>query len=586
MTRRNLSDKEIKQNKHDRIMNTVAWRAAYYRANPSRFCEDYLGITNLKTFQKILLWCMMHNNKFYYVASRSQGKTYLVALFAVIRAILFPGEIIVTSSYTFKQGKDIVLKITDDFMHRSPLLRTEIEKVSTGINDCGVWFKNGSKIIVKVANENTRGTRSTICIIDEARMVPQKIVDTVLRPMNVSRHPGYLDKTEYAHLREMPKELYMSSAWYKASEMFEKVKTYFANSLNDKLSYFICALPYQLSIAEGLMLPQIIEDEMCEATFSPVSFMMEREAIFYGASEDALFSFDVLNGRRILQESLKPLEYYIETGSQIPKKAMNEKRILSLDVALLASKKHDNDAAVFTLNQCIFSDNNNPISNISFVDSDEGLLTEELGMKTLRYFYQYDCDYVAIDANGIGQGTLDYVMGGNRYDPLYGVTYTALNVINNDDLSSRCKIKDAKKCIYAIKASAKQNNDMCLALRAAFQNGYINLLVSENDMEDKWSKQVKGYNKLSENMRTLLKVPYYQTSALIDEMINLEYELSNNLIKVKERSGMRKDRYSSLEYNYYVVDQLRLKKKKQSSVGKDITKLFNVRSPKKVTMFS
>lgn len=581
-----LSDREIQQNKHQRIMNTVAWRAAYYRANPSRFCEDYLGLNNLKTFQKILLWCMMHYNKFYYVASRSQGKTYLVALFAVIRCILFPGEQIVTSSYTFKQGKDIVLKITDDFMHRSALLRSEIEKTSTGINDCGVWFKNGSKIIVKVANENTRGTRSTICIIDEARMVSQKIVDTVLRPMNVSRHPGYLDKPEYAYLREMPKELYMSSAWYKASEMFEKVKSYFANSLNDRLSYFICALPYQLSIAEGLMLPQIIEDEMCEATFSRASFMMEREAIFYGASEDALFSFDVLNKQRILVEALRPLEYYLETNAQMPRKQVNEKRILSLDVALLASRRHDNDAAVFTLNQCTFSDNGNTLSNISFIDSKEGLLTEELGLITMRYFYQYDCDYIAIDATGIGQGTLDYVMGANRYDPVYNTTYTALNVINNDDLSARCKVKEAKKCIYAIKANAKQNNDMCLALRSALQNGRINLLMSENDMEDKWAKQVKGYNKLSDNMKMLLKVPHYQTTTLIDELINLEYELSNNLIKVKERSGMRKDRYSSLEYNYYVVEQLRLKRKKQSSVGKDVTKLFKVRSPKKVTMYS
>ena len=121
----------------------------------------------------------------------------MVALFAVIRCILFPGEIVVTTSHTFKQGKDIVLKITDGFMHDSPLLCSEIEKTSTGINDCGIWFKNGSQIIVKVANENTRGTRCSILICDESRMVAQKIVDTVLRPMNVPRHPipSYFVKT-------------------------------------------------------------------------------------------------------------------------------------------------------------------------------------------------------------------------------------------------------------------------------------------------------------------------------------------------------------------------------------------------------
>ena len=62
-------------------------------------------------------------------------------------------------------------------------------------------------------------------------------------------------------------------------------------------------------------------------------------------------------------------------------------------------------------------------------------------------------------------------------------------------------------------------------------------------------------------MKAQLRLPYYQTSFLIDELINLDHDISNGLIKVKEKSGMRKDRYSSLEYNYYVVDQIRLKKK-------------------------
>ena len=173
----------------------------------------------------------------------------------------------------------------------------------------------------------------------------------------------------------------------------------------------------------------------------------------------------------------------------------------------------------------------------------------------------------------IGQAVLDIIMS-DKYDPLYGVEYKALTTINNDDLAMRCKVKDANKCVYAIKANAKLNNDMCLSLRSAFQNGYINLLVNELDMEDKWSKQIKGYNKLSDNMKAMLKIPHYQTSFLIDELINLDHDVSNGLIKVKEKSGMRKDRYSSLEYNYYVVDQIRLKKKKQQSY--DITKMVGV----------
>ena len=74
-------------------------------------------------------------------------------------------------------------------------------------------------------------------------------------------------------------------------------------------------------------------------------------------------------------------------------------------------------------------------------------MTEELGLMTMRYFYQYDCDYIAIDANGVGQGVLDYLMQ-DRYDPVYNMTYSALNCCNNDDLADRCKVRNAPKVIY------------------------------------------------------------------------------------------------------------------------------------------
>ena len=565
-------------------MEVVIKRAAYYRANPHRFVEELLGI-HLKLFQKILLYAMMMYDYFYFIAARGLGKTYLVSLFACVRCILYPGTKIVAFSATFKQGKEIILKITDDFMIHSPFLCNEIRKTSTGLNDCGVWFKNGSWIQVRVAAETSRGARANIIIGDESRMIPRKIYDTVMRPMNSSpRHPGYLNKPEYRHLQEMNKEFMMSSAWYKQSEMFETVKAYTANFLDDKRNYFICDLPYQLSIAEGLLMRESIENEMSEETFSDISFMMEREGKFYGSSEDALFSFNVLNDRRILQDSLKPLEYYRETATSVPRKLANEKRILSLDVALLASRKHDNDASCFMINQCINSTENSSTSNFSFVDTKEGLLTEELGLLLMRYFYQYDCDYCALDANGIGQAVLDYIMA-DRYDPLYGCTYKAMTVVNNDDLAIRCKVKDANKCVYAIKANSKLNNDMCLSLRAALQNGYINLLISETDMEDRWSKQIKGYNKLSDNMKARLKLPYYQTSFLIDELINLDHDIVNGLIKVKEKSGMRKDRYSSLQYNYYVVDQLRLKRKKQNTTN-DLLSRLPIRQGKRFSILN
>lgn len=572
MPKNTKTDNEIRQDKTDRIMNTVAERCAYYRANPQRFCEEFLNI-NLKLFQKILLWAMMHYDAFYFIASRGLGKTYQVALFAVCRCILYPGTKIVAASYTFKQGKEIVLKITDDFMQKSALLRNEISKVSTGQNDCFVYFKNGSWIRVVVAGESSRGARSNILIIDESRLVPQKIVDTILRPMNAApRQPGFLRKPEYAHLKEMNKEFYLSSAFYAASEMYEKVKAYTANMLDSNLSYLVCDLPYQLSIKEGLLMRQQIVNEMSEATFSDITFSMEREGIFYGSADNALFDYKTLESRRIIGDCLFNLDYYRLTKAKMPEKKKEEVRILSLDIALLASKKHDNDASAFVLHSGIPTSTNDYVDNIINIDTCEGLTTEELGLETLRRFYQYECDYLAIDGTGIGQAVLDYIMGADRYDPIYNETYGALNVMNTPDLEDRCKVKNAPKVIYVIKANARGNNDMTLALRAGFQNGYINLLLPDSNIEEKLSK-IRGYGTLSEIQQTSMRLPYIQTTLLINELINLTHDTNNGLIKVRERSGMRKDRYSSLQYGYALLQELSKGLKPKTNTNDLLSKL-------------
>jgi hypothetical protein len=582
MAKKNKTDNQIKQDRTNKIMNIIAKRASYYRANPQRWVEDFIPDLHLKLFQKILLWAMNFYDNFYFVASRGMSKTYLVALFALFRCICYPGTKCVCASYTFKQGKEIILKITDDFMQKSALIRNEISKVSVGQNDCAIYFKNGSWMRVVVAAESSRGVRSNVLITDESRMVNQKIVDTVLKPMNSSpRQPGYLSKPEYKHLQEMNKEMYMSSAWYCASEMFEKVKAYTANMLDANLNYFICDLPYTLSIKEGLLMRQQIENEMSEQTFSDISFMMEREGLFYGSAEDALFDFKTLNDRRILEESIHNLEYYRDNGLRIPEKQKGELRILSVDIALLASKKHNNDASALMIHSAIPTSSHNYMDNVVYIETQEGLVTEELGLLVMRYYYQYDCDYIAIDANGIGQSILDFIMA-DRFDPVYGQSYGALDCIDAPELSARCKVKGAPKVIYAIKANARSNNDMCLALRAGFQNGYINLLYSDNNIEDKLSK-IRGYSKLSDLQKAKLKLPYVQTTFLIDELINLSHDTSNGLVKVKEKSGMRKDRYSSLEYGYYVIQELSKKLKPKKNTSSQYDQIFRIRQPRRLT---
>lgn len=210
---------EVANEKSERIMKGVAKWASFYRANPQRFVKDYLNI-KLKLFQKILLYAMMHNNYFMYIAARGQGKTFLVALFCTVRCILFPQTKIVVASGTRSQANEVLSKIEDDFMKNyswgSDNLKREITICSIGTNKAKIEFANGSYIKVVTSSDNARSARANIAIIDEFRMVDKKTIDTVIRRfLTTPRLPGYLNKPEYEHLQERNKEFYMSSAWLK-----------------------------------------------------------------------------------------------------------------------------------------------------------------------------------------------------------------------------------------------------------------------------------------------------------------------------------------------------------------------------------
>ncbi|MED4883896.1 terminase large subunit domain-containing protein [Bacillus smithii] len=142
------------QTKSERLMEGIGIWASYYRANPHKFVKEYLGI-QLKLFQVFLLFAMNVCHYFMYLASRGQGKSFLSAIYCVVRAILYPGTKIVIASGTKGQAREIIEKI-DDMRKNSPNLNREILDLKTSANDPKVEFHNGSWIKVVAANDNAR----------------------------------------------------------------------------------------------------------------------------------------------------------------------------------------------------------------------------------------------------------------------------------------------------------------------------------------------------------------------------------------------------------------------------------------------
>ena len=77
-------------------------------------------------------------------------KSWLIALYCVVRCILFPGTKIVVASGVKAQAIEILSKIDTEFLKNyswgSQNLRNEISYISTSPNNPVCEFKNGSYI--------------------------------------------------------------------------------------------------------------------------------------------------------------------------------------------------------------------------------------------------------------------------------------------------------------------------------------------------------------------------------------------------------------------------------------------------------
>lgn len=517
--------------------------------------------------------------------NKLQGKSFLTSVFCVVRAVLWPGSRICIAAGNRGQSIVILEYIRDKLMPNSPELRAEIkEGPITTASNAYVTFHNGSTIKVVTASDSARSNRATLLVVEEFRLVRADIITTVLRKfLTEIRHPGYLDKPEYQHLAERSREVYLSSAWYKSHWSYQKMLSAFKNMLDDTKRYFLCGLPYQLSIREGLLLREQVEDEMAEDDFNEVAWSMEMSCEWWGAEENSFFDFEAITRDRKIQYPWLSDEVCGRVSDprvHIPRKQAGEIRILSADLALMASggkKRRNNDATAIFINQVIRNKDGRSTSNFVFTDVIEGAHTEDQALYIRKLFDVYECDWIAIDARGVGAGIVDALLR-DLVDKDGGIVYPAISVYNDQDWAARCTNRNAPKVIWAISASPKFNSDCALGLREGFKSGKVRLLISEFDAEELLS-QLKGWNNLNPAERLKIQLPYINTTLAVDEIIKLEHDESSGLVKISERAGNRKDRYSSMSYNYWVACQLDAKNRQRKDVDNPM-EYFKIRAPK------
>jgi hypothetical protein len=543
---------KVKENlsKNERMRLQMKKWTTFYRLNIHRFIDHYFGI-ELFFFQKILLYFMNLNTFVMIVAARGLSKSFMISIFACARCVLYPNTKVIIASGVKKQAKLIITEKIEKELMQYPNLAREIKQIKSSSNDATVIFHNGSTIEAVTSSENSRGYRGNILILEEFRMIDETILNTVLKPfLNVFRQPPYLKKEEYSHLTEENIELYISSAYYTSHWMWKSMQSARDMMLKGKDVAFF-SLDYLTSIHHGLLSKKRIEKEKESSDFDEVSFLMEYENLMYGQNSNAIFKLEDITKNRKLKNPFYPisnLDYANRKNKRKEKLKDGEVRIIGVDIALMGGNA--NDATVLTCLRLI-PNGDKYIRKVAYIETIEGNHTDDQAIRIKQIFEDFQASYIALDCHGNGMSIYDALVKIN-YDDQRDVEYDAWCSFNDDEMRSRAKNPNPLPVVFSIKAGNRLNHEMATSLRVNLQSSNIELMISEIEARDFLSDK-KSYQDASVEDRVQMELPFLQTTLLVNELVNLEHEIVGGFIKIKEKSGKRKDRYSSLSFANYLA---------------------------------
>lgn len=576
--KKRVNNKTEKLSKDQRLRNGIKTWASFYRSNIHRYIEDYYGV-RLHTFQKIILYMMSKNSFFLWWASRGIGKSFIVALYCLAMASLKPGIPIVVASGTKNQARAVItLKIDKELRLKYPNIAREIKTVKTGSDECVVILHNGSTISAVASNDNARGYRAAILISDEFRLIKEDILTRVLRPfLNYVRTPKFLSLPEYKGRQkefiEETQEIYISSAWYTSHWSYEKFKSFLEAMVKGR-DYFTCAFPYQLALHHGLLSEKRVEQMRTEDDLDSIGWQMEMDTLPYGAAENAFFKLNDIEKCRTLIKPFYPTDSitFLENKDKVRgktkknsntlEKQAGEIRLVSMDVALM--KGNDNDNTIFTCMRLI-PDGMNYVRQVPYIESMHGTHSEDQAIRLKQLHNDFEADFIVMDTAGSGMSIYDYCSR-VLYDNERDVEYMPWCAINNEEMRERSD-ENALPIIYSMKVvKAEVNHEIAVWLKTALEKRLIRLLVNDAEGKEYLIDKHDLMNKSSYEHAMLLR-PYVQTTALVNELINLESEVKNGFIKVFEKGKATKDRYSSIGYANYIarlLEQENLQKKEST----------------------
>jgi hypothetical protein len=144
------------------------------------------------------------------------------------------------------------------------------------------------------------------------------------------------------------------------------------------------------------------------------------------------------------------------------------------------------------------------------------------------------------------------------YDEERNVEYEPWTCMNDEKLKSRVVIAGQKEVVFSIKASLEMNSAIAVCMKKTLTDRMIDLMVNHQEGIEELQRHVPEYAEADVDTQIFYERPYLETVALVNEMIALEYTVTDQtqLIKIAERATERKDRYTSVSYGNYFIELL------------------------------
>ena len=566
----NLPSEHWLSNKNN-LLKFYEWNT-FFRENLDMYAEIYFGFA-LYPYQHLELYELNKNTLIDITGSRATAKTYIIAIFAVCKASLYPNSKIVICSATKGQSKLVVSeKIKNELMSQSPMLCREIKSIKDNQNDVIVYFRNGSTIKVLPSSENARGNRSTVTIYEENRMIDKFIIDSVISPFAIIRPVPYLKYEEYADLVEEPTEVYISSAWYASHWMNTLIQdTYKAMLKGEKQC--VIGLDYSISLKHKIKTKnQILKDKR---KFDPITFRIEYNNEMIKENTSAFFTYKMFTDNQRNKKPLYPrFDVDVLSRRKNPysvSKQQGEIRILSCDMAFAEGKHNDN--SIFTCMRLIPESTTYTVQSeggtskeisqgyrkiVSYIESIQGGDITRQAIRIKQLYEDLSCDYVVLDTRNGGLACYD-LLAKVMYDESRDKEYQPWVCMNDDSIANRIKTIGALPVLFAINASQKLNSEIANEMRIALTNNMIDFLIPFNEAVESTLTKIPEYmSAIDVDTQLFYEQPYLETQELINECVELTYERKEQtgLIVISEQGANRKDRYTSVSYGVHFASLL------------------------------